>query len=154
MRTALLAATLATAILASFTSCAAHMTASSAVQHEEQFVLATEDEYVAAEVSRDEATLRKLIDDRFVFNSSRGTTSGKEQLVQSILKMRMVGQSVRERSVLIEGNIAFVFGTADLRFAGPGKAESASSLRYTSTYVKRHGEWRMLALQMQERASN
>ena len=66
----------------------------------------------------------------------------------------MVDQSVRERSVLIEGNIAFVFGTADLRFAGPGKAESASTLRYTSTYVKRHGEWRLLALQMQERASN
>ena len=31
--------------------------------------------------------------------------------------------------------------------------ESTSSLRYTSTYVKRAGQWRMLALQMQQRAA-
>jgi len=154
MRNALLVATVATAILASLTGSAHQVTASSDVQPEERRVLAAEDEYIAAEVSRDEATLRKLIDDRFVFNSSRGTTSDKEELVQRILKMNMVGQSVRERSVLVEGDIAFVFGTADLRFAGPGAAESASSLRYTSTYVKRQGQWRMLALQMQQRASN
>lgn len=50
------------------------MTATPTLDSEEQHVLATEDAYVAAEVSRDEAMLRKLIDDRFVFNSSRGTT--------------------------------------------------------------------------------
>lgn len=130
------------------------MIGASAVQAEEQRVLATEDEYVAAEVRRDEATLRRLIDDRFTFNSSHGATSGKEELIQSILKMKMVGQSVRERSVLIEGDVAFVFGTADLRFFSPEKGESVSSLRYTSTYVNRQGQWRMLALQMQQRASN
>jgi ketosteroid isomerase-like protein len=129
------------------------MSSASGPQAEEQRVIATEDEYVAAEVSRDEATLRRLIDDKFVFNSSQGTTSGKEELIQSVLKMAMVGQTVRERSVLIEGDIAFTFGTADLRFASPGKAESTSSLRYTSAYVKRQGQWRMLALQMQQRAS-
>ena len=89
MRNALLVATVATAILASLTGCAHQVTASSDVQPEERRVLAAEDEYIAAEVSRDEATLRKLIDDRFVFNSSRGTTSDKEELVQRILKMNM-----------------------------------------------------------------
>ena len=119
---------------------------------EEQRVLAAEDEYVAAEVTRDEATLRRMIDDRFLFNSSKGMTTGKEELVQSILKMAMVGQTLRERSVLIEGDIALVFGTAELRFAVPGKEASVSTLRYTSTYVKRQGQWRMLALQMQQKA--
>jgi ketosteroid isomerase-like protein len=96
--------------------------------------------------------LRRLVDDRFVLNTNRGATSGKEELIQSILAMHMVGQSIRERSVLIEGDIAIVFGTAELRFAVPGKAESTSTLRYTATYVKRQGHWRMLALQMQPRA--
>jgi len=64
----------------------------------------------------------------------------------------MVGQTLRERSVLIEGDIALVFGTAELRFAVPGKEASVSTLRYTSTYVKRQGQWRMLALQMQQKA--
>lgn len=144
--------TVVSASLSSLAGCAQYPTASMAARDDESRVLATEDDYVAAEVSRDEARLRKLIDDRFVFNSARGTTSGKEELIQSVLQMNMVGQSVRERSVLIEGDIAFVFGTADLQFARPGQPESVSSLRYTATYVRRGGQWRMLALQMQPRS--
>jgi ketosteroid isomerase-like protein len=67
--------------------------------------------------------------------------------------MNMVGQTIRERSVLVEGDVALVFGTADLRFSNPGAGGSVSTLRYTSAYVKREGGWRMLALQMQQRAS-
>ena len=63
------------------------------LQAEEMRVLAAEDEYVAAEVSRDEATLRRLVDDRFLFNTSRGTTTGKEELIQGVMKMNMVGQT-------------------------------------------------------------
>ena len=131
---------------------AAGMPLPSPAQSEEQRVLAAEDEYVA-EVSRDEATLRRLVDDRFVLNSSNGSTSGKEELIQSVLKMTMLGQTMRERTVLIERDVAIIFGTADLRFAAAGGSETVSSLRYMSTYVKRDGQWRMLALQMQQRAS-
>jgi hypothetical protein len=66
--------------------------------------------------------------------------------------MKMVGQSIKERSILLEGNVALVFGTAEIRFANPGKPESTSVLRYTATYINRQGQWRMLALQMQQRA--
>ena len=78
------------------------------VETEEQRVLSAEDEYIAAEVKRDEAVLRRLVDDRFTNNSSRGTTAGKEDLIQAVLKMRMAGQTLRERSVLIEGDIALI----------------------------------------------
>jgi hypothetical protein len=110
-RSTLVAVSMAIAGLAPSTGYAQPMSSESRPQTEEQRVLATEDEYVAAEVSRDEAALRRLIDDRFVF------------------------------------------GTAELRFASPGQAESTSSLRYTCAYVKRQNQWRMLALQMQQRAS-
>ena len=154
MRIALIVGSMAVAILAPHFGLVQSMTTSSALQTAEQRVLANEDDYVLAEVNRDEASLRRMIDDRFVFNSSDGATSNKEELIQNILKMAMVGQTLRERSVLIEGDVALIFGTADIRFAVPGKAESVSSLRYTSTYVKREGKWRMIALQMQQRASN
>ena len=88
----------------------------------------------------------------FAFNSSKGTLTGKEAFIQSILNLAMVGQTIRERSVLMEGDVAVVFGTAELRFAAPGKEETVQNLRYTSTYVKRQGQWRLLALQMQQRA--
>ncbi len=118
---------------------------------EEARVLAVEDTYVAAELASDEATLRELVDDRFVFNSSGGTTTGKEAFIQSVLGMAMVGQAIRERSVLVEDDVALVFGTTEMRFADPGEPETVSTLRYTSTYVRRGGAWRLLALQMQGR---
>ena len=141
------------AILAPLTGVTQSNPAASNSQDEERRVLAAEDEYVAAEVSRDEAALRRIVDDRFVFNSSNGRTSGKDELIAEVLKMAMIGQTIRERSVLVEGGIAIVFGTADLKFAGPDSTESLSSQRYTSTYVNRQGQWRMLALQMQKRMS-
>ncbi len=128
------------------------MTSPTIQRSEEQRVLAAEDEYVAAEVSRDEAALRRLVDDRFQYNTGDGKTTGKEELIAKLLKMNMVGQSIKERSVLIEENVALVFGTAEIRFASPGKPVSISTLRYTATYVSRQGQWRMLALQMQQRA--
>lgn len=119
----------------------------------ERQVLAAEDAYVAAEVRRDEATLRRVIDDAFVYNANTGTTSGKDALIQGVLNMNMVGQTIRERSVRVEGDVALVFGTADLRFGHADGTESVNSLRYTSVYVKRDDSWRMLALQMQPRAA-
>lgn len=114
-----------------------------------QRVLAAEDAYVAAEVGRDEAALRRLVDDRFVFNRADGRTTGKENLIQGVMGMAMVGQDIRRRSVLVEGDVALVFGTADLRFEAEDGGQTVSSLRYTSTWVERDGAWRMLALQMQ-----
>ena len=140
------------ALLAPLKSSAQLMTLPSAQQVEELRVLATEDEYVAAEVSRNEVALRRLVDDNFRYNTSGGTTTDKEKLIQGLLKMNMVGQTTKERSVLLEGNVALVFGTAEIRFASPGKPESTSTLRYTATYINRQGQWRMLALQMQQRA--
>ena len=116
-------------------------------------VLAVEDGYVAAEVARDEAALRAVIDDAFVYNASDGTTTGKDAFIQNVLQMNMVGQTLRERTVHLEGAVALVFGTADIRIGRPDGTEALSSLRYTSVYVRRAAAWRMLALQMQARAA-
>lgn len=121
---------------------------------EEQRVLDIEDEYVLAEVNRDEAALRRILDDSFVWNRSNGSTTGKEAYVQAIMSdsFTLVGSTTRERSLLLQGEVAFVFGTADLRFARAGQPETKSSLRYTAAYVRRDGQWRMLVLQMQGRS--
>ncbi len=118
---------------------------------EERRVLAAEDEYVSAEVSRDEAALRRLIDARFVRILSNGSTYGKEELIQGVLRLRMSKQSLRERLAVVEGNFAVVIGTADIWFVHPDKPDALSSLRYSSTYVKREGQWRMLSLHLQQR---
>ncbi len=152
MRNLIFIVTVAAAVFAPHDCPAQQSYPTNTVSAEELHVLSVEDEYIAAEVSRDEHALRRLIDYRFVQNSPNGTVSGKEELIEAILKLRMTGQTTRERSVLIEGDIALIFGTADIRFATPGGEDRLSSLRYTATYVKRNGQWRMLALQMQQRA--
>ena len=124
------------------------------VHSEEHRVLAVEDEWVDAEINRDEATLRRIIDDRFVFNSSSGKTSGKADLMAKVLGGNMVGQRISERSVLVDGETAVICGTAELRFASAGKDEAVSFLRYTAVYVKRHDQWRAIALQMTKRQTN
>ena len=98
--------------------------------------------------------MRRLLDDRFVWNRSNGTTTGKEAYVQNIMKdsFSLVGQHLRERSVLLQGDMAFVFGTTDLRFVDPGQPETKTSLRYTAAYARQDGQWRMLVLQMQPRS--
>ena len=48
---------------------------------EEQLVAALEDEWLAAEVAHDEATPRRVIDDRHTMNLSDGTTPGKDEYI-------------------------------------------------------------------------
>jgi ketosteroid isomerase-like protein/quercetin dioxygenase-like cupin family protein len=120
---------------------------------EEKAVLATDDEWVRAELAQDETALRRILDDRFVFNSNAGRTSGKEDLIQDILSGDMKDQQVSERSAVVDGDTAVVFGTAELRFAANGQEERTSRLRYTATYVKREGQWRALAIHMAKRTA-
>jgi ketosteroid isomerase-like protein len=150
LTTTALAVTVACAVCLPIEGIAADM-ANQQPDREAQRVLATEDEWVAAEIGRDEATLLRVIDDRFVFNANSGTTSDKAQLIKNVLAWNMTGQTVSERTVLVQGDTAVVFGTTELRFAAEGKAEAKSLLRYTATYIKRDGQWRALALQMTRR---
>lgn len=130
---------------------AARAMANDQLEGEAQRVLAAEDAWIAAEIGRDEATLRRIIDDRFVFNSNSGKTTDKASLIKEILGWKMTDQTLSERTVLVAGDTAVVFGTTELRFASEGKEDSKVLLRYTATYIKRAGEWRALALQMTKR---
>ena len=151
MRHWLATATLVTSV-AGLAACATPpQEAASSNQVEIQRVLATEDEYVVAEVTRDEASLRRLVDVRFVRVLSNGSTYGKEELIKGVLRLRMSKQTLRERSALVEGDFAVVIGTADIWFAQAEGPDKLSALRYSSTYIKRDGQWRMLSLHLAQR---
>ena len=117
----------------------------------EREVLAAEDAYVAAELARDADALDRLVDDRFVYNGSDGTTSDKDALIRSVLGLSMTDQQITERSVVVDGDLAVVFGTTALRFEPPDAEVRTSTSRYTAVYVNRRGSWKMLALHMSPR---
>ncbi len=99
----------------------------------------------------DEPALRRLVDPRFIRVLSNGSTYGMEELIQGVLRLRMSRQSLRERSALVEGNLAVVIGTADIWFAQAEGPDKLSTLRYSSTYIERDGQWRMLSLHLAQR---
>jgi len=115
---------------------------------DEQQVIATESDWVQAEVHRDAAVLERVLDDRFLVNSSTGKLSDKASVIADALAWKMISQTITDRTVLVDGDTAMVFGTANFRFAIEGKDDEVSAARYTTTYIKRDGRWRALALQM------
>jgi len=118
---------------------------------DEQDVLTADDAYAAAEVRRDEPVFRKSVDDRFVQNHADGTTSGKDAFINAVLRLKLVDQTISERSVVVEGSMAIVFATTTLRFDQSEGPIPVSTLRYSALYVKRGAEWRMLGLHIQPR---
>jgi hypothetical protein len=115
---------------------------------DEQQVIATESEWVQAEVHRDAAMLDRVLDDRFLVNSSTGKLSDKPTVIADVLGWKMNSQTITDRTVLIDGDTAIVFGTANFTFAVDGQDDEVSAGRHTTTYIKRDGHWRALALQM------
>jgi len=115
---------------------------------DEQQVIATESEWVQAEIHRDAAVLERVLDDRFLVNSRNGGPRNKASVITDVLGWTMISQTITDRTVLVDGDTAIVFGTANFRFAVEGKADEVSAARYTTTYIKRDGRWRALALQM------
>ena len=115
---------------------------------DEQQVIATETEWVQAEIHRDASVLDRVLDDRFLFNSKKGPPRNKASVIADTLRWNMLSQTITDRTVLVDGDTAVVFGTANFRFAVEGKDDDVSSGRYTTAYIRRDGRWRALALQM------
>ena len=74
-------------------------------------------------------------------------------MIQGVLASKMSGQNISERSVLVDGDVAMIFGTAEFLYAVPDGEDATSLARYTSVYVKRDGQWRAIGLHMASRTA-
>jgi ketosteroid isomerase-like protein len=112
-----------------------------------QEILAVEDDYAAAALNGDEAALRRIVDDGFVFDRADGTTTGRDGLLANLRGLNLIHYRMKERTVLMRGGAGTVTGILELASAS---AAQAVILRfpYTATYRRRDGVWRMIALHM------
>ena len=140
------------ALIAAFTFTSSVLSASdepmAAELSEEQQVLAVQQEWVDAEVAGDEAILNRVLDERFLVNSSSGTPGTKESVIASVLGWNLVSQTLTDQTVLVDGDTAIIMGTAHFTVAVEGEENAISASRYITTYIKRDGRWCALALQM------
>jgi hypothetical protein len=112
-----------------------------------QEVLAVEDAYAAAVVNRDEAAIRRIVDDRFVFDPGSGTTTGPDGLLATLRRLNLIHHRMTQRTIVTRNGVWIVTGTALLAFASATQP-AISRYSYSATYQRRGGIWRMVELHM------
>jgi ketosteroid isomerase-like protein len=112
-----------------------------------QQVLDLGKEWVAAEVNHDAATLRLILDDKFVASFGVKKPYDKEGFIKGIVSDDVdptESQTLTDETVVIDDDTAVVVGTDTVRGTDKGAAYTVV-YRYTVTYIHRHRQWLALA---------
>jgi hypothetical protein len=115
-----------------------------------QEVLDLDKAWAVAEDKHDEATLRRILDERFLGTFSSGKTYNKEAFLKAILSGDVdptASQTLSYEAVLIDGDTAVVIGI-DTRHARRDGAPYTKVAKYTVTYIRRNDRWVALAEQL------
>ena len=110
----------------------------------EKAVIDAEKQRFDAQVNKDYAVLDRVLADDMIYTHSHGGSDTKQSFVQSIRdgKSKYDGIDVEEQKVRVYGNSAVVNGVILI------KSEPANTrLRYTDVYIKKNGQWQMVAWQ-------
>ena len=112
-----------------------------------QQVLDLENEWVAAEHNHDAATLRRILDDKFLASFGAEKPLDKEAFIKEIVSEDVdptESQTLTDRRVIIDQDTAVVVGIDTERGTRKGAAYTVV-YRYTVTYIRRNGQWTALA---------
>jgi ketosteroid isomerase-like protein len=115
-----------------------------------QEVLKLERDWVTAEEKHDEATLRHILDEKFIASFGAKPPKDKEGFIKGELKGDVdptTSQTLTDQMVIVDGDTAIVTGTDTLRGTKQGEAYTLVA-RYTATYIRRNGRWVALAEHM------
>lgn len=112
-----------------------------------QQILDLEQTWVVAEQNHDAATLRRILDDKFVATFSADKPMDKEAFIKLILTGDVdptESQTLTDRNVILDQDTAVSVGTDTERGTRKGVAYTEVA-RYTVTYIRRNGHWLALA---------
>jgi ketosteroid isomerase-like protein len=113
-------------------------------------ILELEQVWVNAENKHDVATLRSILDDKFVNTFGAGKLHDKEGFIAAVLSGEAdptQSQTLSDQTVVVHGDTAVSVGTDTVTGTEMGKPYSRV-FRYTVTYVHRDGRWVALAEHM------
>ncbi len=146
MRTAIVTAACLILLSAAFAQAPAASTTSSSADAKRQ-ILDLEQIWVVAEHNHDAATLRRILDDKFVASFGADKPLDKEGFIKLVVSEDAdptESQTLTDRDVILDQDTAVVVGTDTERGTKQGKAYTAV-YRYTVTYIRRGGQWVALA---------
>ena len=111
----------------------------------EQAVMNAEKQRFEAQVKKDIVALETLLSDDLVYNHSNGNSDGKVSYIQSIKEGKSQYDEIKseEMKVRIYGKTAVINGVCAIKMP----TNPNLRLRYTDVYVKRKGQWQLVAWQ-------
>ena len=112
-------------------------------------VMTTISKWAEAVRDRDAKALEAIFDDEVMITTYDGNTRGKAEEMGAMKPNPNVRfSSVANDDVVIKvfGDVTVVTALTRIKMVAGGK-ESAFALRYTAVFVKRDGNWRIVALQ-------
>ena len=111
----------------------------------EQAVMDVEKQRFEAQVKKDVPALEKLLGDDLVYTHSNGNTDGKASYIQSIKDGKSQYDEIKseEMKVRMYGKTAVINGVCAVKMP----TNPNLRLRYTDVYVKRKGQWQLVAWQ-------
>ncbi|GAB3543448.1 nuclear transport factor 2 family protein [Spirosoma fluminis] len=115
---------------------------------DEKAVLDVEKQRFDAQVNKDQAVMNKVLADDLLYTHSNGNTDGKQAFIQAIVdgKSNYTGLQPQEQKVRLYGNTAVVNGVVQVKMNNNNQP-TEFKLRYTDVYVKKSGQWQLVAWQ-------
>lgn len=144
MKTTLLSLT---TFLLSLASCLLYLTANG--QSAAGQIRQLEKRRFDAQMTKDGKTLNEILADDLVYTHSNGNQDGKASYVESIVSGKAVYQNIEVTGDTVRfygPNTAIVTGRMKTSVVANGQA-TPLTLRYTDVYLKRNGQWQMVAWQ-------
>jgi ketosteroid isomerase-like protein len=117
-----------------------------------QRLLELERTWSDAQIKHDAAGLRRILDDHFICPFGTSAPVDKEHFIQVILAQDMLSQQPSEASVIVDRDTGVIVDTFTVRGTENGQTYTRV-YRITSTYVRRDGQWKVLAEQVESVAS-
>ena len=120
----------------------------SAPVNSEQSLKAAEQQLADAFRNRDREALARMLDDQFIFTDDDGRAVNKTQYIDAVLKtVKVESYTLDDMTLRVFGDTGVVAGRWSGKVTIAGKT-SDTSFRYTDTFVKRLGNWRVVASQI------
>lgn len=113
----------------------------------EQALKAAEQEWAEAFKNRDKEALGRILDDQFIFTDDEGQVFNKTQYIDAATQaIKVESYSLDEMTARVFGDTGVVAGLWTGKMTIDGK-DAGGAFRFTDTFVRRLGRWRVVASQ-------
>jgi ketosteroid isomerase-like protein len=112
-------------------------------------ILRVEQQYLAAHINRDTATLESVLADDFTISGYRGNVENKAERLALVEDSDRVFQSIDTRNVEVtveSADRAYVSGEAVVRGSDHGRDFVSLPYHFIRTYEKRDGQWQIVSV--------